>query len=182
MPCEASQALLAKLYQKVTSHSRGRYQALLTSLLYTGKYSFLISRLIFQNRPKLRSLKIGGVVGWCVNLSFASISECASGSNWIRQYKHWLRWGRGASLSCRVDWRRHKESTRMVPGWKPLFVLLEVFIEKDWRQQQRDAEMRRYGLWTWWLLCISRRPERLFPISQVLVELQTQHGLSTGDY
>ena len=24
----------------------------------------------------------------CVNLSFASISECANGSNWIRQYKH----------------------------------------------------------------------------------------------
>ena len=25
----------------------------------------------------------------CVNLSFASISECANGPNWIRQYKHW---------------------------------------------------------------------------------------------
>ena len=32
---------------------------------------------------------IGGLHKRGVNLSFASISECANRSYWIRQYKHW---------------------------------------------------------------------------------------------
>ena len=33
-----------------------------------------------------------------VNLSFASISECANRSNWIRQYKHWREEERGERI------------------------------------------------------------------------------------